>query len=260
MGFLEDALSGMEPVMLDYKHTDRFIHYIPPFNKEPFHMKYEIDMMLDKELEMWKNGTIKPPMSIFYERELKDYSIDVWMSLYMCMRLTNVNKAIYLLLKLGGLRYIRLCNMFQHINKMLQEECQSIYGQNYDVKIYDMNPYIKGSFKNDPFVLYLIRQDLPLFFESQFLRNQSSYEEHKREFMECLCYVYSQIEVEMMIRDINHKVSEKRKLYGFEEYYNYKNSAKNVINEIGKNLDTFRKDVNFEAISKMLIRHEIITI
>lgn len=260
MSFMKNISSPYESVNMIYFHNDRFIRCVFANHTVPFRMKYEIDILMEKEMEYWRKDIIKkPPIRLYTNREINDYNIEYKSTFFLCMRITNINKAIYLLKKLSPLKCHKLTKKLEHIEHVLQEEYKELYHSYYNVSIHDKSPFRKICSMDVPFVEYLINNDMYAFFKSGNIQNPNIYLEHRISFMQYMCVIYLQIELELLLYNLKDEVEDKKDTSDFISYYNCKRACSQFQEIICNEINHFKSQINVESIYDKVLRHQIIT-
>lgn len=257
MSFLEEAYSPYEMVSLQYNHTDRFLMYAFSRNRKKLEMQFEADLALDTELQQMKKGIAKIPDFPKQEREFEDCSFEFQCSMFLCMRITNLSKILFVLKKYNRKEMQTMITKLTYMKCMLQDEFKDLYGIEYNEMLDNKEKY-KAVFDYDlSYVEYLIHNDLYSYFDNKSIDDYDFYTKNRKTLYQYMTIIYLDIELEFIKINFEDEADTKKTLSSFSEYYEFTRKANRELQILQNDVDKYRQSIDINSVISKKLTHEL---
>lgn len=253
--------SVIEPVRMKHKTAGRFIPYLSKDFLENLHCHYEFLFALEEELSRIKNQIVSIPGLSSVNREFKDYNADLRAAMFLCTRITNASKALFILKKyqsdFSKESLLRMCSALEHIISVLQQEYFSLFGEFYSPLLKGENSYRTVHYRNLCFTEYIIHTDMRLYFDNVW-SDSNFYAYHRSTLMHYMACIYLQIEAELLSHDFSADLYHMQQNSSFISFHNYKKKVKKELEFWYSFISHYVKQVPVSSLEKHFIERKII--
>lgn len=252
--------SAIEPVRMKHKTAGRFIPYLNKDFLENLHCHYEFLFALEEELSRIKNQIVRVPGLSSVNREFKDYNADLRAALFLCTRITNASKALFILKKyqadFSNENLLRMCSALEHIISVLQQEYFSLFNEFYCPLLKSESSYRNVYCRNLCFTEYIIHTDMWLYFDNTWSDNFYAY--NRNALMHYMVYIYLQIEAELLSHDFSSDLYHMQQESSFISFHNYKKEVKEELEFWYSFISHCVKQVPVSILEEHFIKRKII--